>query len=76
MSPRCKYELCRDSRVSEEECMSLFLSLRARTSRANPVIARNSISVMYRKAVDTSLSTSFRLRTRCRNQPCEPRKCR
>ena len=52
------------------------VSLRARTSRANPLIAKNSASVMYKKAVVTSLSSKFRLETICRSRPCVPRKNR
>ena len=54
----------------------ISVSLRLKTSWVNPLIARNSASVVYRKAVVTSLLSSFRLGLFYRNWPCVPRKNR
>ena len=52
------------------------VSLRAEPSLVKPLITGNSASVMYRKPVVTSSSSSFRLGTICRNRSCVPRKNR
>ena len=49
-------------------------SPRARTSRANTLLAMISAPFMYKKADGKSLSLSFRLRTMCKTRPCLSRK--
>ena len=70
--PICTDELYREIKVSEGALEELFVSLRARTSLANPLTTSSLASVIDKQAVVTSSTLSCIVGTRCTNRLCVP----